>query len=140
MPEPEARPTDALCRAIVAEVDGAIAAAVIDLDTGALLGVHNQIEFSLRFLDDLAMVTTTMFRGDAVVHIERTIHEGRGGEGVAPRFVKEIVLTTTHTHHLVRTVKNDSRAIMVVTPRHASLDAVKQRLTKLVPGLEANLP
>lgn len=130
---------DALCRALVSEVDGAVAAAIVALEEARLVGVYNEVEFSDEFLEDLARITTTMFRGEAITHIERTIYEGRGGDGLAPRYVRTVVLSTVHTHHLMQVMKEDRFAVMLVVPSTASVDEARARLAKLVPGIEANL-
>ncbi len=130
---------DALCQALVSEIDGAVAAAIVELEEARIVGVFNEVEFSAEFLDDLARVTATMFRGEAVTHIERTIFEGRGGEGLAPRYVRAVVLSTVHTHHVMQVMKEARFAVVLVIPTSTSLDETRARLAKLVPGIEANL-
>lgn len=135
-----ARPWDPICAAVNAEIPGAVATALIDLEVGNLIGLHNQASFTPDFERFVALYTQSLFRGPEVRHIERTMAAQQGmGDRSAP-YLEEIVLSSRHTHHLTKTIKDGRIAVMVVVGRRADVEATWRTLRKLVRGLESNLP
>ncbi|MBI3560879.1 MAG: hypothetical protein HY080_04095 [Gammaproteobacteria bacterium] len=92
-----------ICSDIVAAVDYAHAAAVIDQDSGLLLGVANNVAYVTQtYLDVVAASAVDMFRGKAVQTAEKMIAELRGE---APsRLIQEIQFTTHSTFHFMTVV------------------------------------
>jgi len=140
---PTARPAralDPICQAITAEVPSAVATALIDLDSGALVGMFNQTGFSADFERFLALYTRSLFRGAEVTHIEETLRSQRGFGGSNEHYLEEVVLTSRHTHHLTKVIKDGRVAVMVVTPRRTNVQDSWRSIRALVRGLESNLP
>lgn len=107
-----------ICRSITEEVDYALSAAVVDQDTGILLGVaHNVSYFTQSNLDVLAAAAVDLFRGKGVVTVEKLLAELRGEE--PKHLVQEIQMTTEGTHHFMTVVpdKPSMLAILVTSKK-----------------------
>lgn len=132
------RKLDPICRALTAELPSALAASLIDLTSGQVLGLHNTAQFTPAFERFIALYVRELFRGPEIQHIERSVQEQRGLE---PRvgFLEEVVLTSRHTHHLTKALKGGEVALMVVTPRRVRVETTWSHLRTLIPGVETNL-
>lgn len=133
-----ARPLDPICAAVNAEIPGALATALVDLERGTILGIENRAPFTPDFERFVALYTRSIYRGPEMQHIERTMSARRGIGGGA--FLEEVVFTSRHTHHLTKSLREGRVAVMVVTPRRADAGATMQRLRALAKGIESNLP
>jgi hypothetical protein len=68
-----------ICTEIVNDVDSALGCAVVDLNSGLLLGVsHNVPYFTQSYLDAVAAAAVDMFRGRTVSAVEDMIANMRG--------------------------------------------------------------
>jgi len=101
-----------ICSDMIGSVDYAVAAAVIDQDSGLLLGVaQNKSYITQNFLDVVAASAVEMFRGKAVINAEKMIADLRGE---APRpLIQEIQMTTESTFHFMCVVP-DRPSILAV--------------------------
>ncbi len=105
-----------ICRGIVEEVDDALAAAVVDQNTGLLIGVSNNSRlFSQSHLDVLAAAAVDMFRGRGIGRIEKMIAELRKTE--PEPMLRELQFSTDETYHFMTVVpgKPDLLALLVTT-------------------------
>lgn len=134
------RSLDALCGALMVEVPGGVAAALVDLGDGALLGMHSRTDFSPDFERFLAQYTHALFRGPEVRFIEERLRQDRGIPVDEAGYLEEVVLTSRHTHHLIRVIGAGRIAAVVVVPRRADVQASLQKLRGLQRGLERNCP
>ena len=110
-----------ICHSMTEETDYALAAAIVDQDTGLLLGVsHNASYFTQSFLDAIAATSVDLFRGKAVGRVEQLLAQLKNEE---PRHsVKEIQLTTEDTYHFMTVVPDKPNILAVlVTSRKISL-------------------
>lgn len=110
-----------ICRGLVEDVDYALAAAVVDQETGLLLGVSHTVHyFTQSYLDTVAAAAVEMFRGKAVNTIEKLIAELRATE--PKHLTQEIQLTTADTYHFMTVVPNKTNILAVlVTSKKISL-------------------
>lgn len=110
-----------ICRSLVEDVDYALAAAVVDQETGLLLGVSHTVHyFTQSYLDTVAAAAVEMFRGKAVNTIEKLIAELRAAE--PKHLAQEIQLTTADTYHFMTVVPNKTNILAVlVTGKKISL-------------------
>lgn len=105
--------TDDLCKQVTTEVDGALAAAVVDLNTGMLLGMHHTVPyFTQTYLDAVAAAAVDMFRGKTVARVEDLLSKQRG-EAMG-HAIKEIQMTTDRTFHFMSIVPGKDHALMVL--------------------------
>jgi hypothetical protein len=102
-----------ICSDMIGSVDYAFAAAVIDQETGLLLGVaQNTSHVTQNFLDAVAASAVEMFRGKAIATAEKMIAELRGE---APRrLVQEIQMTTESTYHFMCVVPDKPGVLAVL--------------------------
>ncbi len=105
-----------ICRELVESVDFALAAAVIDQESGLLLGIsHNITYFTQSFLDAVAAATVEMFRGKGVSIVEKMLADLRESE---PRHsLTEIQMTTGDVYHFMCVVPDKSHLIAVLVAR-----------------------
>ncbi len=101
---------------LVEEVDGALGAAVVDLNTGLMLGVHHNIPyFTQSYVDAVAAAAVDMFRGKTVTAVEKMLAAQRGEE---PSYhIKEIQMTTDGTYHFMSIIPDKPDCLLVLITR-----------------------
>lgn len=104
---------DEICQGVVQDVDGALACAMVDLDTGMLTGSHHTVPyFTQTYLDAVAAAAVDMFRGKTVTRVEDLLAKQRGEE--TSHMVAEIQMTTSNTYHFMSVVPDKPNALMVL--------------------------
>jgi len=122
---------------LVGEVDGALACAVIDLNSGLMLGVHHDVPyFSQDYVDAVAASAVDMFRGRTIRTVEKLLSAERGKEVV--NSIKEIQMATNGTYHFMTIVNDKPDALLVlITDRSANLGmgwtSIRRANTALAP-------
>ncbi|MBI1423867.1 MAG: hypothetical protein GC149_10415 [Gammaproteobacteria bacterium] len=102
-----------ICSDMIGSVDYAFAAAVVDQETGLLLGVaQNTSHITQTFLDAVAASAVEMFRGKAITTAEKMIAELRGES--PRRLVQEIQMTTESTYHFMCVVPDKPTILAVL--------------------------
>lgn len=110
-----------ICNVVIDDVNDALAMAVVDLESGLLLGVaHNVPYFSQSYIDAVAAAAVDMFRGKTVSTVEKLLTAQRGTE--VTKSIKEVQMTTDGTYHFMSIVpdKPDALAVLITT-RKANL-------------------
>jgi hypothetical protein len=105
-----------VCDEVISIVDGALGCAVVDLNTGLLLGVAHKVPyFTHAFLDAVAASAVDMFRGRTVMAVEQLLSSTRGSK--VENSIKEIQMTTDKTYHFMVTIKDkpDTLVILITT-------------------------
>ena len=98
------------------EVPKAVAAGVVDMSTGMLLGVKTVDSHPQEVLDLVSAATKDLFEGDNVTAIENTFKRIRGVE-TSERYFKEIIVMSTNLVHIFARLKNMSSVVLVVVAR-----------------------
>lgn len=98
------------------EVPKAIAAGVVDMSTGMLLGVKTIDSHPQEVLDLVAAATKDMFEGDNVTMIENTFKRARGVT-TSERYFREIIVTSTNLLHIFARLKSMQSIVVVVICR-----------------------
>ncbi|RMF70326.1 MAG: hypothetical protein D6743_00420, partial [Calditrichaeota bacterium] len=97
---------------LVNEVDGALAAAVVDLNTGLLLGAYHNIPyFTQSYVDAVGAAAVEMFRGKNISAVEKMLAAQRGEE--VHHMIKEIQMTTDGTYHFMSIVPDKPDALLI---------------------------
>ncbi len=128
---------NSICGDVVKQVDAALGCAVVDLDSGLLLGVaHNIPYFTQSYLDAVAAAAVDMFRGRNVQAVEDMIANMRGNNKT--QLIKEVQMTTENTFHFMAVVPDKPNALVVlITSKKVNLGmgwvAVRQSLVKIAP-------
>jgi hypothetical protein len=126
-----------ICADIVRSVDSALGCAVVDLNSGLLLGVsHNIPYFTQSYLDAVAAAAVDMFRGRTVSAVEDMIGNMRGS--TKKNLIKEVQMTTENTYHFMTTVPDKPDALVIlITSKKANLgmgwSSIRTSAPKLTP-------
>lgn len=126
-----------ICNGIIRNVDAALGCAVVDLNSGLLLGVsHNVPYFTQSYLDAVAAAAVDMFRGRTISAVEDMLSNMRGSAKL--HLIKEIQMTTENTFHFMMVVPEKPDALVVlITSRKANLgmgwSSIRMAIPKLTP-------
>ena len=107
---------DDLLQTIVADVDGALGCAVVDLNSGLLLAAaHNVPYFTSSYLEAVAAAAVDMLRGKNVRAVESLL-SGQRGQPVE-KTIQEVQMTTERTYHFMKTVtgKEDNLVVLITS-------------------------
>jgi DNA-binding response OmpR family regulator len=131
---------DDACKDVVASVDGAVACGVVDLDTGMLLGIHNEAAYTTTLNEVVAAATMDIFRGPNVGRIEQMVREHRGVVENGEHYFEEILITSKHNYHFARTLKGGKAVLMLVTKKDANIGLGWSQLKRAIPEVEPHVP
>lgn len=126
-----------LCHDLVNKVNDALGAAVVDLESGLILGVaHNVPYFTQSYLDAVAAAAVDMFRGNTVDTVESLLSRQRGD--AKKHLLKEIQMSTDKTFHFMSIVPEKPNALLVlITGKKTNLgmgwSAVRMAISEAVP-------
>ena len=114
---------DKICKDIVSAVEGALGCAVVDLETGLVIGVHHSVPyFTQTYVEAVAAAAVNMFRGRGISNIEELLAKQRGEK--VEKSIREVQMTTTGTFHFMAVVPGHDNALTVlITDRKANLGA-----------------
>ena len=129
-----------ICKELIHTVDGALGAAVVDLESGLLLGVaHNVPYFTQSYLDAVAAAAVDLFRGETVCTVEEILANTRGVE--VKHMVREIQMTTDETFHFMSIITNKPNALVVmITNKKTNLGMGWTAIRKAVTAAEPLCP
>jgi CheY-like chemotaxis protein len=127
---------DIACERIVNAVEGALACALIELGTGAVLGIHNSLGFSVGQSEAVAAATVDLFRGASTSRIESMVRAQAGGARSGDHAFEEVQLTSKHTHHFAKTLGSGRAVILLVTSRNTSLGMGWAQVRAAIPILD----
>ena len=128
---------DDVLQSVVADVDGALGCAVVDLESGLLLGVaHNVPYFTTSYLEAVAAAAVDMMRGKNVRAVESLLSSQRGKP--VSKMIKEVQMTTDNTYHFMATMPEKPDALIVlITKKTANLgmgwSAVRRSMPVIAP-------
>ncbi len=110
-----------ICAQVLQQVDSGLGCAVVDLNTGLLLGVaHNVPYFTQSYLDAVAAAAVDMFRGKNVIAVEDMINNMRGTHDA--QLIQEVQMSTKNTYHFMAVVPAKPNALVIlITGRKANL-------------------
>ncbi len=101
---------------LVNDVDGALAAAVVDLDSGLIVGAYHNIPyFTQSYVDAVGAAAVDMFRGKTITAVETMMAAQRGDE--LKYHIKEIQMTSDGTFHFMAIVADKPDYLLVFITR-----------------------
>ncbi len=101
---------------LVNDVDGALAAAVIDLESGLIVGAYHNIPyFTQSYVDAVGAASVDMFRGKTITAVETMMAAQRGDE--MKYHIKEIQMTSDGTYHFMSIVTDKPDYLLVFITR-----------------------
>jgi len=129
-----------ICADVVRNVDAALGCAVVDLNSGLLLGVsHNVPYFTQSYLDAVAAAAVDMFRGRTISAVEDMISNMRGKS--TNHMIKEVQMTTDNTYHFMMVLPDKPDALLIlITSKKANLGMGWSSLRMAVPKITPLCP
>ncbi len=129
-----------VCDEVISIVDGALGCAVVDLNTGLLLGVAHKVPyFTHSFLDAVAASAVDMFRGKTVMAVEQLLSSTRGTK--VQNSIKEIQMTTDKTYHFMVSLKDKPDCLVIlITDNTTNLGMGWNALRINLPSISALCP
>ena len=126
---------DSLLQGLVSDVDGALGCAVVDLDSGLLLGVaHNVPYFTSSYLEAVAAAAVDMMRGRNVRAVESLLTSQRGK--TVEKTIKEVQMTTDNTYHFMAVIPDHPDSLVVlITSRSTNLGMGWAAVRKSLPTI-----
>lgn len=103
---------DTILAKTMKEVPKALAAGVVDMSTGMLLGVKTVDTHPSEVLDLVAGAAKEMFEGDNVIAIE-DIFKRRAGVDGSERLINEVTFTTPRTLHIFERLSSSPSTVIL---------------------------
>lgn len=122
---------DTIVNSAMSNVPKAVAAGVVDMGTGLLLGVKTLDSHPQSVLDMLAAATQDMFEGSSVVSIENAFKSIRGDSN-DDHYFREVIVTSKNLLHVFSRLKSNPQVVMsVVCHESANLGMVLMKLREI---------
>lgn len=125
---------------VVSSVPECVAAGVVDMNTGMLLGVKTVDSHPQEVLDLVAAATSDLFQGDNVVSIENMFKKTRGVKADDHHYFREIIVYSDNLLHIFqRGAKNDGIVLVAVCRKNANLGMALVKARGAMSGVESQL-
>ncbi|MDX8383969.1 MAG: hypothetical protein R8M45_07800 [Ghiorsea sp.] len=124
-------------KSLTDSVDGGLGCAVVDVQSGLMLGVHHTVPyFTQSYIDAVAAAAVDMVAGNNVRTVEKLLSAQRGEEQKG--LIKEVQMTTDNTYHFMATVPGKPNALIIlITSKKANLGmgwvALRRTLDEVAP-------
>jgi hypothetical protein len=129
-----------ICQNITEKVEEGLGLALVDLDSGLLLGVYNKAAYlGDAYLDAVAAASVEMFRGRTVRAVEELIAQKRGVE--PKRLINEVQMTSDRTYHFMAILPEKPNMLAVlITGRRTNLGMGWATLRGALPEVAKHCP
>lgn len=129
-----------ICGQVLGNVPSALGCAVVDLESGLLLGVNHKVTyFTQSYLDTVAAAAVDMFRGRTIGAVEQMLSNIRGSEH--QHLIKEVQMTTEHTYHFMAIVPEKPSALLVlITDKKVNLGMGWAAMRRVLPDIAPLCP
>lgn len=108
-----------VCRKVVDNMNDGLACAIVDVNTGMLLGIHHLVpHFTTDYLDAVAAAAVEMFSGRTVKRIEQLL-SSMSGVPVQESF-EEIFTSSRRVFHFMKLIREKQVIIILVTRKSIS--------------------
>jgi hypothetical protein len=115
-----------------------VAAGMVDMSSGMLLGAKTVDSHPREVLDLVAAATADLFQGTNVTSIERLFKKARGVKDDGSHYFQEIVVLSENLLHVfIRGHKNQEHAAVFVCRKNANLGMTLAKSRMVMPDLEA---
>jgi hypothetical protein len=130
-----------LCQKLVSDVPDAVAANVVDLSSGMMLGGHFNSNFTTDHFEAVSAAATALYRGKETLRVEDLVKSQRGISDASEHFVEEVQMTTRNFYHFIKKLPGKEAIVCLVTKTScslgmgwSSLKATMDRFAPLVPS------
>lgn len=126
-----------ICESVYNEVNGAIATAIVDLESGMPLAVYHRIShFNQDYVDLVSAAAVDMFRGRTVRQVEQQLTEQRNKSAL--HSIREVQMVTDGTLHFMITLPEYPHIVAIlVTTKKTSLGMGWSSIRRAVPEISA---
>lgn len=122
----------------VASVPDCVAAGLVDLSTGMLLGIKTVDSHPSEVMDILAAATADMFQGSNVQMIEGIFKKARGVENDGHHYFQEMIVNSDNLVHIFSRCKsNEEHVVGVVCRKSVNLGMALTKVRAALPAIEA---
>lgn len=122
----------------VAGVPDCVAAGLVDLSTGMLLGIKTVDSHPSEVMDILAAATADMFQGSNVQMIESMFKKARGIENDGHHYFQEMIVNSDNLVHIFSRCKsNEEHVVGVVCRKSVNLGMALTKVRSALPSIEA---
>lgn len=122
---------DTIVNSAISNVPKAVAAGVVDMGTGLLLGVKTVDSHPQSVLDMLAAATQDMFEGPSVVSIEDAFKSIRGDKN-DEHYFKEVIINSKNLIHVFSRLKSNAQVVIcVVCHESANMGMVLMKVREI---------
>lgn len=130
---------DNICKAVYDDVDGAIAMAIVDLESGMPLSVYHKVpHFDQNYVDLVSAAAVDMFRGRTVRNVEDQLGKQRGKS--AANAIKEVQMITEGTYHFMVTLpKHPHIVAILITTKKALMGMAWTSLRRVIDDISESL-
>lgn len=129
-----------LCEQLVGDVPDAVAANVVDLSSGMMLGGYFSSNFTTDHFEAVSAAATALYRGKETLRVENLVKAQRGDES-DEHFIEEVQMTTRNFFHFIKKLPEKEAIVCLVTRTSTNLgmgwSSLKAQLgafTPLVPS------
>ena len=127
---------DKAIEASIKNVPKAVAAGVVDMDTGMMLDMKTTESHPQEVFDFLAAATKDLFEGENVVTIENIFKKARGSKSSEHYFQEIVVYSKNLLHFFARTPKSTTIVYCVVCSADANVGLVMVKARDIAKNLE----
>lgn len=118
------------------DVPKAVAAGVVDMESGMMLDMKTTASHPQEVFDFLAAATKDMFQGENIVTIENIFKKARGSKSNAHYFQEIVVYSTNLLHYFTRIPGRESIVYAVVCSADANVGLVMVKARELAKNIE----
>jgi len=117
-------------------VPKALAAGVVDMGSGMMLGIKTTSSHPQEVFDLLAAATKDLYEGENVTNIEKIFKKARGVK-TAERYFQEVIVTSNNLIHFFSRLPTNQAAILaVVCSNDANIGLVLVKGREIVKNLK----
>jgi len=122
---------------VVTTVPDCLAAGLVDLSTGMLLGIKSVDSHPSEVMDILAAATADMFQGQNVQMIEGLFKKARGLKDDGHHYFQEMIVNSDNLVHVFcRCKTNEEYVLGVVCRKSVNLGMALTKVRKILPTVE----
>ncbi|MCB1033479.1 MAG: hypothetical protein KDD47_06560 [Acidobacteria bacterium] len=128
-----------LCKQLVEDTPDAVAANVVDLGSGLMLGGYFTSDFTTDHFEAVSAAATSLYRGKETLRVEQLVKAQRG-DNSDQHFMQEVQFSTVNLLHFLKQLPDRDAIVCLVTRKPgnvgmgwAALKAFLPRISPLVP-------
>ena len=127
---------DEACEKVVSQINGAIACALVDLDSGFALAQHDSERWGDAIHEAMSTVALELFRGSRVTEVARALREKLPTGGGPEHYFEEVQLTSPDHFYFAMVLPTGRCALLVVTKKTTNVGMGWAQLKKAAANLE----